>query len=883
MQKLGLNEIRERYLKFFQSKDHYRLKSYSLVPENDKSLLLINSGMAPMKAFFTGQEVPPSKRVTTCQKCIRTGDIENVGQTARHGTFFEMLGNFSFGDYFKEEVIPWAWEFLTKELEIPEERLFVSVYEEDDEAREIWNKKVGIPYEKIFKMGKDDNFWEVGLGPCGPCSEIYYDKGEKYGCGSPDCTVGCDCDRYMEVWNLVFTQFEKVEGDKYIDLEFPNIDTGMGLERIATVMQDVHSLFDVDTIKALRDGVCELTGVTYGADFKDDVRIRIMTDHIRSVTFMTSDGVLPSNEGRGYVLRRLLRRSIMQAKLLGVDKKHVEKLVNIVIESSKDAYSELEEKREYILKVLSVEEARFYDTLNQGMELVNSHIQKIVSDRDNLGNKLMGKEAFRLYDTFGFPLELLKEMLLEHNIEIDEEEFYAEMKEQKERARSARSENTYMGSNETVFDKLPLGEETKFTGYNTLNEQDCKILYIIKDNEIVETATADDEVYVILDKTSFYATSGGQKGESGKICTSNAVLEVLDVNKVAGNKFAHKCVVIEDSIKVSDLAVTKVNAVNRKSSARNHTSAHLLQKALRDVLGNHVEQAGSNVDGNRMRFDFTHFSAMSSMEIKHVEKLVNEKILECLDVNVKEASINEAKEMGAIALFGEKYGDKVRVVNAGDYSIELCGGIHVNNTSEIGSFKIVSESGVASGVRRIEAITGVKVIEHYREIDERQQLLQDILKATPDTLVKKVESYIMKAQELNKELQKIKESANGNIIDDLINTKDIVNNVNLVASFVENTDGNGLKTIADKIKEKLDNAVIFLVTEKEGKVALVCMASDEALSVGANAGKIISETSSILGGKGGGRPNMAQGSGTDIKKVADALIKAKEVLMSQLQ
>ncbi len=883
MQKLGLNEIREKYLQFFQSKDHYRLKSFSLVPENDKSLLLINSGMAPMKAYFTGQEIPPSKRVTTCQKCIRTGDIENVGQTARHGTFFEMLGNFSFGDYFKEEVIPWAWEFLTKELEIPEERLFVSVYEEDDEAREIWHNKVGLPYEKIFKMGKDDNFWEVGLGPCGPCSEIYYDKGEKYGCGSPDCTVGCDCDRYMEVWNLVFTQFEKVDDDKYENLEFPNIDTGMGLERIATVMQDVHSLFDVDTIKALRDAVCKLTNKTYGENQKDDVKIRIMTDHIRSVTFMTSDGVLPSNEGRGYVLRRLLRRSIMQARLLGVNERHVEKLVEIVIESSKDAYNELDEKREYILKVLSVEESRFYDTLNQGMELVNSHIEKIVSDKNALGNILMGKDAFRLYDTFGFPLELLKEMLIEHGIEIDEKEFFAEMKEQKERARAARSENTYMGSDETVFDKLPLGEETIFTGYDTLEENDCKILYIIKDNELVENAVADDEVYVILDKTSFYATSGGQKGEIGRISTANGVLDVLDVIKVAGNKFAHKCVVIEDSVATGELCKTEVCKVNRKSSARNHTSAHLLQKALRDVLGNHVEQAGSNVDSNRMRFDFTHFSAMSNMEIKHVEKLVNEKILECLDVNISEESIDNARKMGAVALFGEKYGDKVRVVDAGGYSIELCGGIHVKNTSEIGSFKIVSESGVASGVRRIEAITGAKLIEHYRELDERQELLQNILKATPDNLVKKVEQYIAKSQELNRELQKIKESANGNIIDDLINAKDIVNNVNLIASFVENTDGNGLKTIADKIKEKLDNAVIFLATEKDGKVALVCMASDESLSLGANCGKIISETSTIVGGKGGGRPNMAQGSGVDPTKIADALIKAKEVLTGQLK
>ncbi len=881
MQKLGLNEIREKFLEFFQSKEHYRLKSYPLVPENDKSLLLINSGMAPMKAFFTGMEIPPAKRVTTCQKCIRTGDIENVGQTARHGTYFEMLGNFSFGDYFKEEVIPWAWEFLTEVLEIPEDRLFVSVYEEDDEAREIWNKKVGIPYEKIFKMGKDDNFWEVGLGPCGPCSEIYYDKGEKYGCGSPDCTVGCDCDRYMEVWNLVFTQFEKLEDGTYANLEFPNIDTGMGLERIATVMQDVHSLFDVDTIKSLRDAVCELTNTTYGKDFKDDVRIRIMTDHIRSVTFMTSDGVLPSNEGRGYVLRRLLRRSIMQAKLLGVDEKHVEKLASIVIESSKDAYSELEEKREYILKVLSVEEAGFYKTLNQGMELVNNYITKILEDKDS--TSLMGKEAFRLYDTFGFPLELLKEMLAEHNINIDEEEFYEEMRQQKERARSARSENTYMGSNETVFDKLPLGDATVFVGYESTDATDCKIVNIIKDDEIVNSANQGDNVHVILDKTSFYAESGGQKGEIGLIKTKNAVLNVLDVKKITGNRFVHKCEIIEDSINVGDDCKTFVDKVNRKSSARNHTTAHLLQRALKDVLGNHIEQAGSSVDANRVRFDFTHFSALSSMEIKHVERLVNEKILECLDVNTQELAIDEARKMGAVALFGEKYGDTVRVVSADDYSKELCGGIHVNNTAEISAFKIISESGVAANVRRIEGITGKRLIEHNQDLHEKSEIIQEILKATPDNVIKKIESYVQKTQELNKELQKIKEKSSGNVIEDLIATKDIVNNVNLIASYVENTDVNGLKSISDKIKEKEENVVVFLATEQDGKVSLVCMASESALSLGANCGKIISETCAVLGGKGGGRPNMAQGSGTDTSKIADALIKAKEVLKNQLK
>ncbi len=883
MQKLGLNEIRERYLKFFESKEHYRLKSYSLVPENDKSLLLINSGMAPMKAYFTGAEVPPSKRVTTCQKCIRTGDIENVGQTARHGTFFEMLGNFSFGDYFKEEVIPWAWEFLTKELEIPEDRLYVSVYEEDDEAREIWHNKVGIPYDKIFKMGKDDNFWEVGLGPCGPCSEIYYDKGEQYGCGSPDCTVGCDCDRYMEVWNLVFTQFEKQEDGSYTNLEHPNIDTGMGLERIATVMQDVNSLFDVDTIKSLRDKVCVITGKTYGKEHKDDVKIRIITDHIRSATFMTSDGVLPSNEGRGYVLRRLLRRAIMQAKLLGVDRKIVEELAKVVIESSKGAYTELEEKEEYILKVLSVEETRFFDTLNQGMELVNAHIEKIINSEEKMSNVLMGKEAFRLYDTFGFPLELLKEMLLEHNIEIDEDEFYDEMEAQRERARAARSENTYMGADGTVFDQLPQTEPTVFTGYKNITEENCKILFIIKGDELVDSANQGDKVVVILDKTSFYAESGGQKGEIGKIKTSNAVLTVSDVKKVAGNRFAHTAEIIEDSIKVGDNAKTVVDMVNRKASARNHTSAHLLQKALKDVLGNHIEQAGSSVDANRCRFDFTHFSSMSSMEIAHVEKLVNKKILECLEVNTNELPIDEAKKRGAVALFGEKYGSTVRVVDAGQYSIELCGGIHVNNTSEICAFKIVSETGVAAGVRRIEAITGEKLFDYYRDLDESSAILQNILKATPDNFITKVEAYITKTQELNKELQKLKENANGNIIEDLIAQQDVVNDIHLVAAFVENTDANGLKTISDKIKEKLGSAVIVLITVKDDKAFVTSMASDEAMAKGANAGKLITEVCKVLDGKGGGRPNMAQGSGTNVNKVSDALIKAKEALLEQLQ
>ncbi len=883
MKALGLNEIREAYLKFFESKEHLRLNSFSLVPHNDKSLLLINSGMAPMKAFFTGQEIPPSKRVTTCQKCIRTGDIENVGITARHGTFFEMLGNFSFGDYFKEEIIPWSWEFLTEVMEIPEDRLYVSVYQDDEEALKIWNEKVGLDKSKIFKMGKADNFWEHGLGPCGPCSEIYYDKGEAYGCSSPDCTVGCECDRYMEVWNLVFTQFEKLNEDTYEDLEFPNIDTGMGLERIATVMQDVNSIFDIDTIKELRDEVCKILNVKYGAHEKTDISVRVITDHIRSVTFMTSDGVLPSNEGRGYVLRRLIRRAIMHGKLLGVDVPMTAQLSKIVIKTSKGAYPELEEKQEYILKVLTVEEKRFYDTLDQGMELVQKHIKTLKESGNTINNKLLGSEAFRLYDTFGFPLELLKEILMEKGIEVDEEAFYAEMDEQKNRARSAREESTYMGADATIFDELDPTISTEFFGYNNEEVKDSKVLFIIKDNESVKEASKDDEVVIILDKTVMYAESGGQKGDIGTIKSNNAVVKISDCIKVGGNKFGHIGKVVEDNISVGDTVSVKYDKKNRLSVGRNHTAAHLLQKALKDVLGNHIEQAGSNVNSERMRFDFTHFSSLTSGEISHIEKLVNEKILECLPVVVSEKSINEAREMGALALFGEKYGDKVRVVDVSNYSVELCGGTHIDNTAILGGFKIISETGVSAGVRRIEALTGEGLHHYYRKLDENLKIIQQIAKATPDNIVNKVKSYIEQTKELNKELEKVKQNANGNIIDDLIGQIDTVEGVAYIGAKIDNIDGNGLKSIGDKIKEKQSSVVILLATEKEDKVTLVSMVSDDLVKQGVHAGNIIKETSQVVGGKGGGRPNMAQGGGVDGSKISDAIIKGKELVQEQLK
>lgn len=878
MKKYGLNELRKMYLEFFESKEHLKMSSFPLVPKNDNSLLLINAGMTPLKPYFTGQEVPPRKRVTTCQKCIRTGDIENVGKTQRHGTFFEMLGNFSFGDYFKEEAIKWGWEFVTEVLGLPEDRLYVSVYLEDDEAEKIWHEQIGLPLERIIRLGKEDNFWEHGTGPCGPCSEIHFDRGEEYGCNSPDCKVGCDCDRYMEFWNLVFTQFEKTEEGEYISLDFPNIDTGMGLERLALMMQEVDSIFDVDTIKALRDKVCEIANVTYNEDSKKDISIRLITDHIRSVCFMTSDGILPSNEGRGYVLRRLLRRAARHGKLLGINDKFLAKLSETVIEVSKDAYKELEDKKEYICKIISVEEDRFNETIDQGLGILKTYIEELNKENKK---QLSGERTFKLYDTYGFPIDLTKEILEENGLEVDEEGFNSEMEKQRTRAREARAESNYMGAKETVYNKLDAIIESKFVGYDHL-EYVSDINALTTEEEIVNSLSEGNKGTIFVSETPFYATSGGQAADIGIITTETGKFQVEDVVKVIGNKIGHVGYVIQGSININQQATLSVETNNRKATAKNHSTTHLLQKALRNVLGAHIEQAGSNVTNDKLRFDFTHFEALTNEEIKKVEDEVNSKIMEGLNIVTQEMTIDEAKKVGAMALFGEKYGDKVRVVNMGDYSIELCGGTHLSNTSEAGTFKIVSETGVAAGVRRIEALTSENAISYYKELEELVKKLSKLLKSDSSMVLKKAEQLIQENKQLKQETQKLKAKLSKGAADDLLSNIVEVSNVKLLAAKIDDTDMNGLRNLGDSLKQKINEGVIVLITSSEGKVSLVVMATDEAIKKGAHAGNLIREVASVVGGGGGGRPNMAQAGGKNPEKIAEALEKAKEVLEKQI-
>lgn len=879
MKPMGVNEIRESFLSFFESKDHLRLPSASLVPHNDKSLLLINSGMAPLKPYFTGQEVPPRRRVTTCQKCIRTGDIENVGKTARHGTFFEMLGDFSFGDYFKEEIIPWAWEYVTEVLQIPTDKLYVTIYENDDEAEKIWHEKVGIPMDRIVRLGKEDNFWEHGIGPCGPCSEIYFDRGEEYGCGKPSCGVGCDCDRYMEFWNLVFTQFDKQEDGSYPRLAKPNIDTGMGLERMATIMQGVDSIFDVDTIKALRDAVCEVAGVKYEKDHKTDVSVRVITDHIRSVTFMTADGVLPSNEGRGYVLRRLLRRAARHGRLLGINKTFLADLCKVVVTTSGNAYPELVEKQDYIYKVITVEENSFYKTIDKGMDILKADIEEMKTN----GEKVMtGDKSFRLYDTYGFPIDLTMEILEEEGLRLDEEAFKKEMQLQKERARAAREVDTYMGASETVYHQLDTTMITEFTGYDCKPVSDAKVIALVANNAIQDSASAGDEVSVFLDKTPFYAESGGQIGDNGIIKTEMGTIEVSDCIKVIGGKIAHIGTVVEGSISLGDKAVAEIDKVKRLATSRNHSATHLLQKALRTVLGTHVEQAGSYVTPDRLRFDFTHFTALTAEEIQQVEDIVNEKVLEGLPIIISQENIENARKLGAMALFGEKYGNVVRVVNMGDYSIELCGGAHLNNTAQVGSFKIVSESGIAAGVRRIEALTGASALKYYQHQDELLKTVCKTVKAAPENMLKKIEGVIAEQRQTAKELESLKAKIAGSAADSILSNAVDVKGFKLVYAEVKDADGNELKTMGDQLKNKLGSGVIVLASANNGKVNLLSMATDDAVKAGAHAGNIIKAVATVCGGGGGGRPNMAQAGGKDASKITEALAKAKEVLAEQL-
>ncbi len=881
MRYMGVNELREAFLSFFESKEHLRMASSSLIPQNDKSLLLINSGMAPLKPFFTGQQVPPRKRVTTCQKCIRTGDIENVGKTARHGTFFEMLGNFSFGDYFKREAINWAWEFFTKVIELPEDRLYVSVYQEDDEAFDIWNKEIGLAPERIFRMGKEDNFWEHGLGPCGPCSEIYYDKGEEYGCGSPDCTVGCDCDRYMEIWNLVFTQFCKEEDGSYSNLDHPNIDTGMGLERIATVLQGVNSIFDVDTVKMIRDEVCRISGKEYGADHNADVSIRVITDHIRSVTFMLADGVRPSNEGRGYVLRRLLRRAARHGKLLGIERKFLADMCKVVISNSGEAYPELVDKKENIIKTITAEEERFYLTIDSGLRILRQKIDEINASG---GEKVMGGEdSFKMYDTYGFPLDLMQEILGEADITVDEAAFKAEMDKQRKRAREARGESTYMGADETVFHQLDPAMSTEFTGYDSLTLEGAEVLAIVSGDEIVDEAHEGDKVVIVVDKTPFYAEMGGQCGDGGVITTAEGLrIEIDDCTKFGGNKYLHTGVVESGTIKLGDKVNMAVDERKRLAIARNHTATHILQAVLREVLGAHIEQAGSLVDRNHLRFDFTHFEAVSSEDLNTIERMVNEHILAAHPVCVKIMSLEEAKNTGATALFGEKYGDTVRVVDIDGYSKEFCGGTHLKNTAQAGSFKIVSESGVSAGVRRIEALTGFGVLNYYEEKGYIFNEAMNMLKTTPNNIRKRIESLLEENKAMAREIESLKAKLSGGVVDDIINSAEEIEGIKLVFAEVKGLDMNGLRSLGDRIKDKFNSCIILLASGEGDKVSLVTMCSDDAVKKGAKAGDIVKAAATVCGGGGGGRPNMAQAGGKDASKIGEALSTAKALVLSTL-
>ena len=881
MQQMGLNEIRSKFLKFFESKDHYLKESASLVPQNDKSLLLINSGMAPLKNYFAGVKVPPSVRMTTCQKCIRTGDIENVGKTARHGTFFEMLGNFSFGDYFKEQSISWGWEFVTQHLNIPEEKVWVTVYEEDDEAFGIWENQIKIPKERIVRLGKDDNFWEIGIGPCGPCSELYFDRGEEYGCDNPDCKPGCDCDRYLEFWNHVFTQFNRDEEGNYGQLEHKNIDTGMGLERMACIMQGVDTIFDVDTIKHILNTVEKMANVEYGKGGKTDVSIRIITDHIRAVSFLVADGVLPSNEGRGYVLRRLLRRAARHGKLLGIKENFLYKLVDEVIKVSGEAYPELVEKESYIKKVIRIEEEKFNETIEQGMEILASYIADL---KKNGETTLSGENAFKLYDTYGFPIDLTQEILEEEHLSIDEEAFNEEMNKQRERARSARGNMDGESWKEDPLSKLDSSVASTFEGYFEL-ENSGIIKAIVKDNELVDSAVAGDKVIVVLDKTTFYPEGGGQAGDAGLLVNKNEdiVVEVIDTKKGANNTIKHIGIVKSGMINTGEKLSTIVDKEIRMASARNHSATHLLHKALKEVLGEHVNQAGSLVTSERLRFDVTHFEAITKEELKVIEEKVNDVILESLNITCENMSINDAKNKGAMALFGEKYGDEVRVVSMGDYSIELCGGTHLTNTSQIGMFKILSEGGVAAGVRRIEAITGRAV---YNYLKEKEEIISNVclnLKTKEDSLSQKVTSLIEENKSLSKELHDMKTKMSLQAVDSVLDSKLDVNGVNLVTTKFEGMDMNTLKEVADNLRDKLVSGVVVLANTTDDKLNLVATATKDAVDKGVHCGNIVKSIAQIAGGKGGGRPNMAQAGAPDVSKVDEALNHASEVLKSQVK
>jgi len=874
-QKYGLNEIRKMFLDYFESQGHLILKSFSLVPHNDNSLLLINAGMAPLKPYFTGQEIPPSKRVATCQKCIRTGDIENVGKTARHGTFFEMLGNFSFGDYFKHEAIRWTWEFLTKVVELDPNRLYPSVYEEDDEAFDIWNKEIGISADRIYRFGKEDNFWEHGSGPCGPCSEVYYDRGEEYG---KDEYVGSSGDRFIEVWNNVFTQFESDGKGNYTELKNKNIDTGMGLERLAVVVQDVGSIFEVDTIKSLLDEVAKAANTSYKLDEKKDISLRLITDHIRSCTFMISDGIMPSNEGRGYVLRRLLRRAARHGKMLGISEVFLAKLAETVIELSKDGYPELETRKDMILRVLTEEENKFNHTINQGLSILN---EITLNMQANNIKTMSGEDAFKLYDTYGFPIDLTKEIMAEKGLSIDEEGFKKAMTVQKESARAARKSTNYMGADITVYQSLNPALTSKFVGYDHLGTVGT-IIAITSDTEVTQALTENEHGTIITDTTPFYATMGGQQADKGVIVGETGEFVVEDTIKLQGDKIGHIGYVRKGMLIVDEVVSLKVDVNRRKEIAKNHSATHLLHKALRLVLGTHVEQAGSLVDEDRLRFDFTHFAALTQEEIKKIEDIVNEEILAAIPVTTEVMKLSDAKKSGAMALFGEKYKDDVRVVSMADFSKELCGGTHVENTADIQNFKIISESGIAAGVRRIEALTSKGLLNYYENLENAFSEVAKELKSTMFESGDRVKSLLEEVKHLKSENEKLKAKLANNALSDANESTFEIKNVKLILMKVEGIEINELRNLGDKLKNETNGGVVVLASVADSKVNLLVMAGDEAIKKGVHAGNIIKNIAKLVGGGGGGRPNMAQAGGTNPSGIDDAFELAKKVLEEQI-
>ncbi|MDP4133183.1 MAG: alanine--tRNA ligase [Bacillota bacterium] len=876
MQKLGLNEIREKYLSFFESKDHLRLPSFPLVPKNDPSILLINAGMTPLKPYFTGKETPPRKRVTTCQKCIRTPDIELVGKTARHGTFFEMLGNFSFGDYFKDEAIAWAWEFITKVMEMSVDKLWVTIYESDDQAFDIWTKKIGVDPERVVRMGKEDNFWEHGTGPCGPCSEIHFDRGEEYGCHKPGCKIGCDCDRYVEFWNLVFTQFDKDEKGNYNPLPKPNIDTGMGLERLAVIMQGVNNLFEVDTIRNIMLAISDYTGVKYGDNDKTDVSLRVITDHIRSTCFMISDGIIPSNEGRGYVLRRLLRRAARHGKLLGVNGPFLYKIADTVFAECQSAYPELEQHAEYIKKIIKIEEERFCETVDQGLAILASYIDDIKKAGKTV---LDGQDAFKLYDTYGFPIDLTIDIAAESALTVDKEGFDKCMQNQRATAKAARAENADNAWSKDI--SLPDEIKPKFLGYDAL-ECEAAVTALIKDGEFVDKVSEGDNATVIFDKTVFYSESGGQIGDTGTITADTVRAVVTNSIKMSGK---HVSLINIESGELSkgDKVTLVVNKKRRMAISRNHSTTHLLQKALKEVLGVHVAQSGSYVDEERLRFDFSHFEPMTKEQLTEVEKKVNEKILEGLLVTKKEMPIDEARKLGATALFGEKYGEVVRVVTMGDYSMEFCGGTHLDNTSEAGLFKIVSESGIAAGIRRIEGVTGSGVLNYIYEKEETIETVAQLIKSSPSAVVERAKAYVEKANETKKTLEKLQTEVSKNLSGNLLENAKEIKGVTVVTASLKGITVEQMREMIDNVKTKLDTAAIVLASDVDGKVFFVGNATKGALDKGVHIGMVIKQVAAIAGGGGGGKPDSAQAGGRFVEKIDEALASVENAVESQIK